>query len=338
MLNAARLFTQALTFWFDEHYSQTFGNDKIALISRFLPVARVYEVSTGLYSKMGLLALGELEERRKRDHPSLCELSQQDRYREYSKIIRSSHFTAPLPFTSIFIALSKPLTLGAFSHTAGEAVLMGHLLFHNGGVLWVFSYLRDQEKFWIHQAHGLDPDGQTGWVGSFGIELLTMPILLPILMKPSLRQRPPTATERHELKRGAKKARQRVTPMPFYVVDISDLDPPKRRDPVIDRAAPSPLAFRFDVSAHQRLLIERGTEPLDPARKLRLMESGWEYWINELPERWAVQLEARGLPPKQPHEWVLVKLSNVRPHQRGPEDKPYIPAVRRLRSDARVEV
>lgn len=121
----------------------------------------------------------------------------------------------------------------------------------------------------------------------------------------------------------------RPIPIPYYRVEI---DRPRFRE-IVRSATRDPVEWshRWDVRKHFRHRFLRGTGEIDAATAEKLLLRGYEVHFRPTPEIDAA-LAVRGMPPQGPDEWVAVKTWDVSEHVRGPEDKPYIPAERVVRS------
>jgi len=132
---------------------------------------------------------------------------------------------------------------------------------------------------------------------------------------PQLRKRPPQYYQ--------------VRLQPQTVPDVDD----EERCGVRQRAE---YSHRFDRESHYRHKIRRGKLPLDEktTRELqRVTKRGNQYqiWTTTAPPAWVEDLlHQRRMSRKEPDEWIAVMRWRV-PHTIiGPEDKPYVPASRKL--------
>jgi len=94
-------------------------------------------------------------------------------------------------------------------------------------------------------------------------------------------------------------------------------------------------SHRWDVEAHDRYYIKRGSLPIDPDQELSLTTptkagNAYQIWKTGEPPSWVNRaLAERHLHPKRVGEWIAVMRIRVPATVKGPKDKPYIPASRR---------
>ena len=124
-------------------------------------------------------------------------------------------------------------------------------------------------------------------------------------------------------------------PPPFYKVEL-------HQELVVDRLRERgkemaykhrtwQLQHRCDVRAHERIRIARGKLPIPPEVHTDLLERNYKVFThNAVDADTAKLMMERHERPKGHDEWLAVKTSWVKSHQRGPEDGPYIPALRVL--------
>ena len=123
-------------------------------------------------------------------------------------------------------------------------------------------------------------------------------------------------------------------PMPYYHVKLRSKT--IRHKIMGTLGVPYHLTYRHDVRAHFRLRVRRGPLPLQGRDREELMQpsdSGNVYKVFEkgaLPDDLQFEMTRRGLPGRRDGEWVAIMEIRVREHTKGPEDAPYIPALRLL--------
>jgi hypothetical protein len=76
------------------------------------------------------------------------------------------------------------------------------------------------------------------------------------------------------------------------------------------------------------LRVARGWLPLDAARQRALEARRYRVYVGDLDDWAGERLGIKGLPHRQAGEWIAILSTRVKPHQRGPEDGPLVPAVR----------
>jgi hypothetical protein len=91
-----------------------------------------------------------------------------------------------------------------------------------------------------------------------------------------------------------------------------------------DGSSGKKLGYRLDVIGHERYLARSGPKPITEKHAAWLIEHGYQL-CDVLPET----LRMRGI-TLTADSWFAYKVAKVRSHVRGPQDKPYVPAVRTL--------
>ena len=127
------------------------------------------------------------------------------------------------------------------------------------------------------------------------------------------------------------------TPPPYYKVSVNSKYIVRR-----DKGLPSrevDWSHRWDVESHYRHLIRRGPLPLDSEEHIKLVTpnssgNAYEVWERGVPPGWVQEVLAeRLMPPKKPNEWLAVMKIRIPATIKGPDDKPYIPASRKVKSN-----
>lgn len=136
-----------------------------------------------------------------------------------------------------------------------------------------------------------------------------------------------TATQKYERSKEAKKVRSVFMPRPYYVVKLtSSVIEEQQRKPGHQQSYR--YSYRFDVRGHERIRVRRGRLPLDPKSEAKLRKSGYQIFVNQITDEFIAKLFQRHITPKSPDEWIAVKSSWIDSYQKGPDDAPYVPAVR----------
>jgi hypothetical protein len=126
---------------------------------------------------------------------------------------------------------------------------------------------------------------------------------------------------------------KKALPPPYYIVPVCDKYT-ERKDGGEHREVD--WSHRWDSEAHWAHRIRRGPLPVPPEVALMLdkeTKSGakWQIWTTGDVPSWVNRLFAkRGMKPKQAGEWIAVLRYRVSASIKGPADKPYIPASRKL--------
>lgn len=124
-------------------------------------------------------------------------------------------------------------------------------------------------------------------------------------------------------------------PPPYYRLRLRDEIVRKRLELSKPQLARQ-LHYRHDVRGHERCLIRRGILPLDSEIRKRLLKRGYKVYEHTKPsDEMNARLLKRGFVTKKSDEWLAIKVIWVDEHQRGPEDGPYIPALRTTGSKER---
>jgi hypothetical protein len=124
-------------------------------------------------------------------------------------------------------------------------------------------------------------------------------------------------------------------PPPYYVIDVEPKLIKEKLASGVSRDVE--WSHRWDVEGHWRCRVRRGPLPLSPEKREQLEKETakghkYEIWTTGEPPSWVNRvLTERGMQPKYAGEWLAVMRYWIPAHVRGPEDKPYIPAARRLK-------
>ncbi len=137
--------------------------------------------------------------------------------------------------------------------------------------------------------------------------------------------RNPTSNDRHFFRKKFKKP-----PPNYYEIKLKQevlYDQPVTRSD--SNRGGGRLTYRFDVRGHECCRVKRGSHPLAPDKAEKLRERGYRVYIHrELSPEDSARLHKRRMAPKSKNEWVAV-LSYFRDgYEKGPEDAPFIPAMR----------
>lgn len=142
----------------------------------------------------------------------------------------------------------------------------------------------------------------------------------------------PTASERIKYRQLAKRfVVRRPIPQPYYTIRLKTKVVHTSVYRTARRLAQYSIEFshRFDVRGHERCKIQRGKLPIDPKTEKILERRGYKlFGAGQPPEHVCALLQSRGIPLRGGGEWLAVKVFWVSEHIKGPEDKPYVPAVR----------
>jgi hypothetical protein len=179
-------------------------------------------------------------------------------------------------------------------------------------------------------------DTGSGWLRGGDLTPWVVKTLLELLResRTSVLEQQPTFRDRQLAERRSERSGVPMpVPRPYYVVRV-------RRRVVYDKArqvarrrlpsCPWQLRHRFDVVAHERCRVQRGPLPLNPKLRATLEKRRYRIYTLEQPSAEdQARLSSRGLQPKHTQEWLAILTSQVASFQKGPEDGPYVPAIRR---------
>ncbi len=131
------------------------------------------------------------------------------------------------------------------------------------------------------------------------------------------------------------KMKARESPPSFYPIVINPENPKAYYAHYVRALIPKEIFYthRWDVIGHERLKLHRGPLPLDPLVEEKLKKQEYRICLTALSEEDSIRLKRRNIEPQAPGEWIALKVIDVTPHVRGPEDKPYVPAMRILQGE-----
>ena len=130
-------------------------------------------------------------------------------------------------------------------------------------------------------------------------------------------------------KRGIK-----APPPPYYTVLMRDDFLPESFKRTADRVIQKELDWqhRWGVRGHEMIRVRRGDLPIAPDERTKLESRGYKIYKGGVPEEAKEdfkRLLERNVPPVESHEWLAILTTWRKPHVKGPEDKPYIPGMRK---------
>lgn len=247
---------------------------------------------------------------------------------------------ALLPFPVCYLGLGEPIPIlvpddgtedGVWFRQQGftEFAILGLLASREGHILVVTGFGRSvgswQElvvTFSWHFAASKYEDIKLGW-------LLYM-LLLPLQQHTLVRTTPELGLRGQRARERAVRAGGSRTPRPYYKVTIDGAILRSAIEATVEEnRAPMPerWSHRWDVRKHHASRFLRGSGEISVDVAQKLMTRGYEvYFAPDVDvDR---ELLARGMQPQQPGEWLARKQWEVAEHIRGPESKPYVPALR----------
>lgn len=268
----------------------------------------------------------------------------------FETVARRTPFPERLPFDVVLFAygavpMSDDQAHARLSESTWRAAgiervaLVGHLLGTFGGEHHhAYVVLRVHGRDAQHREHEgtafIEAWGAAGWTQALTFDASVLDALAAMVDEHKVLVRE-AATERQRMiaRAGAKGAPREVRPVlpPFYACPL--------RDEVVDehmrgQAARVPRnvqwSHRWDVRGHERVRVKRGALPIDPKLEAKLKARGYVVatWQSPLPRETAALLKHRGVDEPARDQWLAVKRYHVEPHVKGPEGKPYVPALR----------
>jgi hypothetical protein len=123
-------------------------------------------------------------------------------------------------------------------------------------------------------------------------------------------------------------------PRPYYVLNVKQSIVKVRAEKTLKRRVPGKtwrLRHRVDVAGHERCRVKRGPMPIDPKVRASLLRRHYRLYTLEHPSpEDAERLRERGVSPKRHGEWLAILVTQVGAFKRGPDDAPYVPAIRKV--------
>lgn len=128
-----------------------------------------------------------------------------------------------------------------------------------------------------------------------------------------------------------KKYRGAEVPKLFYRIPL--VDSVHRQSDLCGDGNRAELAYRFDVTAHDRLLLKSFKLPVDENARSQLEKRGYRFSLGHRPHAellFAVQRRWKRYGSLKPDRWYMYKLIDIPSCIKGPKDKPYVPGRRTL--------
>ena len=176
----------------------------------------------------------------------------------------------------------------------------------------------------------LDEAGSRRWSGVTGAHQV-LPKLLTYIGDREAVTRVNTSVTRRAFKRAA--THRQARPKPLYVVQVVDHVVDRTLAPLIKEAPQerSEPTHRYDVARHLRVLVRYGRQVDKADERMKLAKRGYWVFNGTVPPSVAKLLKDRGRRLASITGWVAVRLVYVKAHVRGPEDAPYVPALRSVK-------
>lgn len=228
-----------------------------------------------------------------------------------------------LPFPITFLAIEKGIPATPTPESK-EIVFVRGILLNESGVAYVIY--RDSNTQLFHST-AIKTPAQAKW--RQGFEMLPHTISKMFqnmdLLRTSL-----NFNARRQLRKTPKAFQGRFQVPYFYTVRL------KPRTLSLTTPDSSPVGaptwnHRWDVRSHERVHVRRGEGVLSEKDRQLLTRRGYTvYEKGDCSLQDTERLLQRSLPLRQEGEWLALRTLKIAAHVKGPEDKPYIPAIRVL--------
>lgn len=284
-----------------------------------------------------------------------------------SSISNAAEETPPparLPFETMFVCLGRKLMLTDLQvacrfpgtkdyipRRTTATVLLGYLLAHTDnppeGLAAVQGTLSRLSFQAFEIVEYLGPDGQSlgittipvyvgRWQRPITLAPWTVNAIVDMFMRYGdyVKERPMTFSHRRKFTKDEDRVALPI-PKPYYTVTLK----PNHIDEAVKAgqqriARAFQFSHRFDVSAHDRVRVRRGPLPIDPEQAAKLEKRGYRvYTMTDLSAEDMRLITSprrkKFIPPKRVDEWMAILSYRIDQYQKGPEDAPYVPALRK---------
>lgn len=253
------------------------------------------------------------------------------------------------PFEAMFIGLgggvmltSLGMTIRNLPREIDAAVLRGLLVDEaNQRIVEILHMYVDggtKEGIGVNEMNAVD--------GYNSMELMTMtPSIFSVLIdyinehRSIVIEKRPNMNDRYAFKRSAKRQRSKLLPKPYYIVPLKTKVFDERLAKSFNRTVGRRVVpgHRFDVRAHERVRLQRGELPLDHKDEEKLRKRGYRIYKrpDSIQGEDARRLMERKVPALRTGEWIAILVSWVDAYVKGPDDAPYVPAVRQAQHPVR---
>jgi hypothetical protein len=318
--------------------------------------ARIFEIPSELY--MALYKQAERHTCRMIcGEPELPNKSSREDIQEYSDKLASismgMNLPEQLPFQVFYFGYTVPMvvpralelvynldTAARKPYTRDNdepALLCGHLFIPGGEVWSLFVSIRLKEL--EHQgSYSVGPQLMNHrWYHPVSMQPWVLPALIEWINEHK------TVVEevrgRFSHKRATEKfARQisvkKLAPPPYYAVYLKNLLVEETARIAMASAVRKHIDWqhRWTVRGHFMVRVKRGALPLDSKLETELRKRKYRiFTLERLDAETSAMLQARGVKNKALTEWMAVLVSWRKDHVKGPEDKPLIPSIRKVK-------
>jgi len=267
-----------------------------------------------------------------------------DRYRDMVIDARQKvEFPSDLPFDSIWFGYGPGINLtraqmvahGVPSDVRDEfysLTIVGHLITNNGFVVEAMH----GERCVPGPAQGyvfLPTYFDNKWEGCFSLVPWLLHCLINVVNDHKtfvLEKSGRSLAYNRQFSKAAKKVKvKRFPPAPYYTIIIGDKIIEEKTRSLLQSRTTKEYLYRFDVRGDERIRIKRGKLPIDPSLAEELAGRKYKVHVCTQPdEETCVMLARRKIRLRASGEWLAVLRYKVKPHQKGPENALYVPAIR----------
>ena len=259
-----------------------------------------------------------------------------------------------IPFDNVYIALNEGHESNEMSTMAQypesqkfllnrelRQFTLGYLLRKRNGLVYVDSVQAMEPRnkslpvsFVVDETRDPGAKGFPFWALAGGEPVILDTLVKRIVQKKFVQQDDSKFKKafRASRKRLGMRGEKKPIPPPFYVIQAGDVIP--ETTPNDGTGGCWTLGHRIDVAGHWRMRIQRGELPIDNRLFDDLIDKrGYQFFYEygEEPFEALVSLNRRGIRPCGQGEWLAIKRTWIRSHERGPKDGPKVPAVRLVR-------
>jgi hypothetical protein len=250
-----------------------------------------------------------------------------------------------LPFETCYLGFGQGAVLSPLSHSIrgdrynqaeGEGVVLGILISDADRSVTEICVFVDPESGGAVVAHyPLCVNGV--WENSMTLSRWMLPMLVDLINenRTLIIESKPSFSDRRDWKKSGKKMKVRqFFPRPYYTVKLRQqvIDDSLRKTTRSFVATERILTYRHDVRGHECAKVQRGVLPLSAKDEKALLKKGYRVYTqrDRITTEDYARLMERSHELLRQGEWIAVKSWWKAPFVRGPEDAPYIPAVRTL--------
>lgn len=188
--------------------------------------------------------------------------------------------------------------------------------------------------FEVHWPIDQGNPGRTGWSNAFLLNAWILRALVDLVnnyRSICVTQHNPSILLRRQLRKQMRKRKVQIIPRPYYRVRLQTTITHKSWQETRERLEqkdPRRMEYRHDVRGHERVYLDRGSKPLADDVRDALIAKGYRLYLDAVEPSDVIRMSARGVKPKQPHEWIAIKHTWVKAHISPRDDSlPYVPSI-----------